>query len=58
MLELNWKGQIIYIINNHYKCCGNGAIEDIQNDEEYRRLQSIRLTKEYLNSYLKIICQK
>ena len=52
MLVINWDGEALYIINNHYKCCGNGAIEDIQNDEEYRRLQSIRLTKEYLNSYL------
>ena len=52
MLVINWGGEGLYIINNHYKCCGNGAIEDIQDDEEYRRLQAIRLTRDYLNSHL------
>ena len=52
MLELYWQGQNIYIINNHYKCCGNGTIENIFSDEEYRRQQSCILTKNYIDSNL------
>ena len=52
MLELNWHGQNIYIINNHYKCCGNGTIENIYSDEEYRRQQASILTKNYIDSNL------
>tara|TARA_Y100001970_G_C14220243_1_gene852193 strand:- start:801 stop:1688 length:888 start_codon:yes stop_codon:yes gene_type:complete len=52
MLELNWFGEIIYIINNHYKCCGNGIIENYYNDEEYRRLQACILTEEYIRNEL------
>ncbi|SVD34199.1 uncharacterized protein METZ01_LOCUS387053, partial [marine metagenome] len=48
MLELNWGSEIIYIINNHYKCCGDGFIENIFDDEEYRRLEAVRLTKNYI----------
>jgi len=50
MLELNWRGQIIYILNNHYKCCGNNIIENIFDDEEFRRQQACLLTKNYLDS--------
>jgi len=50
MLELYWQGQNIYIINNHYKCCGNGTIENIYSDEEYRRQQACTLTKDYIDS--------
>ena len=52
MLEMFWQGQNIYIINNHYKCCGNGTIENIYSDEEYRRQQSCILTKNYIDSNL------
>jgi len=27
LMELEWGGENVYIINNHYKCCGNGTIE-------------------------------
>jgi len=52
LIEIEWGGEIIYIINNHYKCCGNGTIEDEYDDEEYRRLQSCILTKTYIDSNL------
>ena len=52
LMEVEWGGEIIYIINNHYKCCGNGTIEDKYDDEEYRRLQSCILTKTYIDSNL------
>ena len=52
MLELIWHEQNIYIINNHYKCCGNGTIENIYNDEEYRRQQACIMTKNYIDMFL------
>jgi len=51
-MELEWGGENVYIINNHYKCCGNGTIEIEYDDEEYRRLQSSILTKTYIESNL------
>ena len=47
-----WEEDDVYVINNHYKCCGNGTIEDDENDEEYRRLQAIKYTKEYFENNL------
>ena len=52
LMELEWGGENVYIINNHYKCCGNGTIEIEYDDEEYRRLQSSILTKTYIESNL------
>jgi hypothetical protein len=40
------------VINNHYKCCGNGIIEDDEDDEEYRRLQAMKYTKDYFENSL------
>ncbi len=52
MLTLNWKNDIVYIINNHYKCCGDGTINYTNStDEEYRRLRSIQMTKTYLDTF-------
>ena len=50
--HIRWGGEDVYVINNHYKCCGNGIIEDDENDEEYRRLQAIKYTKEYFETSL------
>ena len=52
LMELQWGSENVYIINNHYKCCGNGTIEIEYDDEEYRRLQSCILTKTYIESNL------
>ena len=52
LMELEWGSENVYIINNHYKCCGNGTIEMEYDDEEYRRLQSCILTKTYIESNL------
>ena len=52
LMELKWGDENVYIINNHYKCCGNGTIENEYDDEEYRRLQSCILTKTYIESNL------
>jgi len=37
VLECQWNGEPLIIINNHFKCCGNGIIEDDEWDEERRR---------------------
>ena len=50
--HINWKGEDVYVINNHFKCCGNGFIEEDEDDEEYRRLQAIKFTKEYFEDNL------
>ena len=52
MLEIGWKGESLYIINNHYKCCGDGIIGGSSDDEEYRRLSAVTATINYLNTYL------
>ena len=43
----------LYIINVHFKCCGNGQLdyEDIY-DEENRRLQASNQIKTYIDSFL------
>ena len=53
MMEMVWGGEHVYIINNHYKCCGNGSINyDDEWDEEYRRLQGSNEIKSYVDTYL------
>ena len=38
-------------INVHYKCCGDGNLENDYWDEEYRRLQANYYLKQYVDSY-------
>ena len=39
------------VINNHFKCCGDGDLDLNNNsDEEYRRLISSQLLEEYINN--------
>ncbi len=52
MMEFTWAEEKIYLINNHYKCCGDGIIQNEYNDEEYRRQQSCILTKNYIDGNL------
>ena len=53
MMKMVWGGEHVYIINNHYKCCGNGYINyDNEWDEEYRRLQGSNQIKSYVDTYL------
>ena len=38
------------MINNHFKCCGDGELDlNDTSDEEYRRLISNQLLEEYVN---------
>ena len=50
ILEFTFSDTEFIIINNHFKCCGDGTIDDSNyNDEEYRRLYAIQLIKDYLD---------
>ena len=44
-------GQEYIILNNHFKCCGDGFL-DITNytDEEHRRLQAVSFLKQYIDN--------
>ena len=44
VMELTWQGEEIIIINNHFKCCGNGTIDLMDEwDEETRRKDASEL---------------
>ncbi len=50
VLEFSFLDTEFIIINNHFKCCGDGSIDyGNYNDEEYRRLYAIQLIKNYLD---------
>jgi len=53
LMELTYQGQDYYIINNHFKCCGD-AIMDLSDpwDEETRRFDASNLLIEYINLHL------
>ncbi len=50
VMDLNYMGERIIVINNHYKCCGDGVL-NISNlsDEETRRYYANTLLKEYID---------
>jgi len=50
-MKIEWNGDNIYIINNHFKCCGNGTIENVYNDEEYRRKMASQGLQDYVELY-------
>ena len=53
VLELTFNNEYYVIINNHFKCCGDGILNtNDPNDEEMRRLTSITLLKQYIDSLL------
>lgn len=50
VLELNFNNEKYYIINNHFKCCGDGILDlNDSGDEEYRRYNALLLIKEYVD---------
>ncbi|MAC42152.1 MAG: hypothetical protein CMJ05_10240 [Pelagibacterales bacterium] len=51
VLEMNYEGEDFVIINNHFKCCGDGILDFSDNtDEEFRRFSAISLIKTYVDS--------
>ena len=50
VLEFNWNGQKVVIINNHLKAGGDGFIDTGDSyDEEMRRKEAIQLIDEYID---------
>jgi endonuclease/exonuclease/phosphatase family metal-dependent hydrolase len=53
ILKIDYLGEEIYIINNHFKCCGDGNLnQNDTNDEENRRLQASILIDQYITGNL------
>ena len=53
VMDINFMGVNYFIINNHFKCCGDGIIDfDDPSDEENRRYTAINLIKEYIDNNL------
>jgi exonuclease III len=49
VLRFNYQGNEYIMINNHFKCCGDGDLDqNNSSDEEYRRLISSQLLQEYV----------
>jgi len=50
VMDVNFMGENYFIINNHFKCCGDGILDyDDTTDEENRRYTAINLLKEYID---------
>lgn len=53
LMDINFMGENYFIINNHFKCCGDGIIDfDDMSDEENRRYTAINLIKQYIDNNL------
>jgi len=53
VLDCNFMGNNYIIINNHFKCCGDGILNtNNTNDEENRRLQAVTYLKQYIDNTL------
>ena len=51
VMDLTYQGERIIVINNHFKCCGDGLLElSLDNDEETRRYYASSLIKEYIDT--------
>ena len=49
VLEISWMGHELVLINNHLKCCGDGALEtEDDHDEETRRLYACQLLEDHI----------
>ena len=52
VVEVSFNEETFIIINVHYKCCGDGNLEQDYWDEEYRRQQANYHLKNYIDTYL------
>jgi len=52
VMDMTYLGENILIINNHFKCCGDGYLDlDDPDDEETRRYLASNLLKEYIDTH-------
>ena len=50
VLDFDFMGNNYVIINNHFKCCGDGLLNtNDNNDEENRRLQAVTYLKQFID---------
>ena len=52
VVKISYMNDDFFIINNHFKCCGDGIIQNDSWDEEYRRRQASIYIKNYIDTYL------
>jgi endonuclease/exonuclease/phosphatase family metal-dependent hydrolase len=53
VMDMNFMGENYFIINNHFKCCGDGILDfNSESDEETRRYNASNLLKEYIDTNL------
>ena len=53
VMDLNFEGENYIIINNHFKCCGDGLLDlNNESDEENRRYTAMNLLKVYIDENL------
>lgn len=53
LMDLTVNNERLILINNHFKCCGDGDLDlDNTNDSEFRRYEASRLLKAYVDDYL------
>jgi len=51
VMDFNFKNERFILINNHFKCCGDGVLNlNDSNDEETRRHAASSLLKEYIDA--------
>ena len=51
VIETKYGNEEYVVINNHFKCCGDGVLAyNVTNDEEYRRFRAVSLLKQYIDS--------
>ena len=50
VMDMNFMGENYFLINNHFKCCGDGILDfNNESDEEKRRYNAANLLKEYID---------
>jgi exonuclease III len=53
IMDFNFDNQNFFAINNHFKCCGDGYLNQTDSDdEEARRYLASNLSKSYIDTYL------
>jgi len=53
VMDMNFMGENYFLINNHFKCCGDGILDfNNESDEEKRRYNAANLLKEYIDTNL------
>ncbi len=56
VLDVNYYQEKVVLINNHYKCCGDGDLDlDDSGDEETRRYNANLLLKAYMDAELSTV---